>query len=208
MPLNNLVFISGPQGAGKTTLVKRLLQELPNSTSPELETRKPKFYWDKRFPVKIDHFHRQALKWAQRAIENYEYWRAARSFPEKLVIGDRCIYDTQVFTNMCVQLGWFSQEKADLLCKNLSVLYRPELIGPWAIVLNPGFEISKRHLKARRNSGHWVKFGEKDDGFLKASCEAFKSLRDHQRVLYLEERANSPAIQKIKDWMHSNDIRK
>jgi thymidylate kinase len=103
--LDNLVFISGPHGAGKSTLIKKLLKKLPNSVSPELESRTPQFYWG-NFTGKRNFFHRQALKYAQRAIENYEYWALAIREPGKIIIGDRCVYDGLAYRMAGIQLGW------------------------------------------------------------------------------------------------------
>ena len=148
--LKNLVFVSGPHGSGKSTLIKNLVERIPNAVSPVLKTRTPQFYWggDEKV-VDVDFFHRQALKYAQRSIENYEYLMFAKKEQKRLIIGDRCIYDAHAYRQAGIKLKWLTPEQDAEIENKLQILNKLELLNPYCIILNPGFEICKEHLEKR-----------------------------------------------------------
>lgn len=198
--LNNLVFVSGPHGAGKSTLIKDLIKKVPNAVSPNLETRVPQFYWGD-FEGRIDFSHRQALKYAQRAIENYEYWVLALREPDKIVIGDRCIYDSKTYRIAGVDLGWMNKEENHTMENNLKVLYTEDLLSPRAIIFNPEFAIIRANLEKRWRETGWIKFKEKDMGYLKTVCNSFKSFKGQKDIFYLNSRPNEDSMNQIADWV-------
>lgn len=203
--VDNLFFISGPHGSGKSTLIKRILRHLPCSVSPSLSTEVPQFYWGEGHG-EIDYFHRQVLKIAQRAIENYEYWEFARRSPDKLVIGDRCKYDDLAYRMANVSLGWIN--KGDLpVIDRISILYNKELQNPRAIVLNPPIEVIQRHLGERWKRGEKWKFQEDNLDYLRAVCNAFSDFRGKVGVLYLDSEVDlsDPGLPRtINDWIKQN----
>ena len=139
MKINNLVFIAGPQGAGKTTLVNLLCG--PDVIVPDLVT--------KTISLDTNPEMRLALKICQRALENFEYIKIARVNPEKIVLGNRCIYDQEAFGEVYVRRGWLSQETQSHYNQMAKAFYPSQLHNPRAIVLNPGFSVVWRHLQHR-----------------------------------------------------------
>lgn len=194
------MFISGPHGAGKSSLVKKLLERIPASVSPVLETKTPQFYWGTP-REEINYFHRQALKEAHRAMENYEYLRAAKTNPKKIVIGDRCVYDGVAYRNANVKLGWISQSEADKIRVISPILYPPELLSPQVVFLNPDFETLKEHLKTRWKEEKSWKFKETEMDYLRAVHECFEELKESPNSLYLGEEFSDLDLQRIIDWV-------
>lgn len=203
--LKNLVFVSGPHASGKSTLISKLIERIPHAISPQLRTKTPQFYWggDENV-VDIDFFHRQALKYAQRAIENYEYLIAARREQDGLVIGDRCIYDVHAYREVGITLGWLTREQASKLEENLRILNKPELLEPYCIILNPGFEVCKEHLKKRWRDTDWIKFMETDLKYLEVVCESFKGFEGRENFFYIRgelDYSKDEVLDELVEWI-------
>jgi len=202
---NNLVFVSGPHGAGKSTLVSYLLENIPNSFSPKLKTRTPQFYWGGAEDlVEMNHFHRQTLKTAQRATENYEYWIASKANPDKIIIGDRCIYDARVYREVYVSLGWVTPEQADTIKSFEKYFYPEEILNPYSIVLNPGIDVCRQHLETRWKETGWIKFKETDFNYLETVCKCFATLEENKNIFYIDHEfdfSNERVLDSLIDWL-------
>ncbi len=185
--MNNLIFVSGPHGSGKSTLIKKLVDSIPNAISPKLKTRTPQFYWGGDEDVlETNTFHRQALKYAQRAFESYEYLVAAKKQKDKLIIGDRSVYDAIAYRAAGIELGWLTEEQDKEIEEKLKILNLEEVLTPYCIVLNPGFETCKKHLEKRWKETSWIKYNEKDMEYLECVCRSFEMFRDYDKVWYIE----------------------
>ena len=182
--MDNLLFLGGPHGSGKTTLAELIKVELPRVLIPELITRTPKFY-SESLGFEVDFFQRQVLKHAQRAIENYEYLEIARKNPDKLILANRCIYDVLSYHEAYFQRGWISEGEKESICKNLEILFSKELTKPNAIILNPGLSVCYSHLKHRWETKK-KKFMEEDTEYLSAACNSYEGFRDYSNVLYID----------------------
>ena len=205
--LSNLVFVSGPQGAGKSTLIQHLVKKIPHAISPVLATKTTHFYWggdEEVLPVNT--FHRQALKYAQRAMENYEYLVAALKHPDKLVIGDRSVHDSRTYRKACVKLGWLTEEQSQEMEKKLPILNLEELLDPYAIVLNSGIDVCRNHLKKRQEETNWVKFKEQDTDYLTAVCESFETFKGLENIFYIDRKIDykdQDSLNSLRCWVDS-----
>ncbi len=174
--MNNLVFISGPQGAGKSTLLEAIKNK--DVLVPKLKTLTPSLF--EGSPQE-----RRPLKICQRALENFEYLSIARKNPEKIVLGDRCIYCIYAFGEVYARRGWISHSENEFYNLLASKMFLPELLNPSAIVLNPGFDAVWRHLENRWKT-HEKKWREDDREYIKYACESYEVYRDNSKVLYID----------------------
>lgn len=192
----NLFFVSGPHSGGKTTLLERLSQADSRILIPELETKTPKFHTT---PLE-----RMILKICQRPIENYETIEIAEKNPDKIVIGNRCIYDAEAYTKAYFKIGWISEkDKYDLefLNKTIHLAFPERLRAPKAIVLNPPFEIIKQRLENR-----WLtkekKWNEDNMDYLKFACKEYEAYRTNTNILYLENNEN---VDVVLNWLNETN---
>jgi len=178
----NLVFLSGPHGSGKTTLGRELANLSRDILIPELYSRNPKFNLD-------NPSYRQYLKLCSRAIENFEYLDIARKNPEKIILANRGIYDVLAYHEIYFKRGWIRQEEFELLnCFSLET-FKGELRNPYAIVVNPGFDVVMQHLQKR-----WQEKGKKwredDLEYAKLACLSFEQFRENSNIFYIDHEIN------------------
>lgn len=195
----NLFFISGPHGGGKTTLLKKLTDADDRILFPELCTKTPKFHTD---PLE-----RMILKICQRPIENYEAKEIASKNPDRIVLANRCIYDAEAYTRAYFKIGWITEEEQlelNMLINATRLAFPPPLRNPKAIVLNPQFETVKKRLEKRWLS-YEKKWNEDNPDYLKEVCEAYKAYRNNQEILYLDDNED---VDKVLDWMFSSAVEK
>jgi deoxyadenosine/deoxycytidine kinase len=193
----NLFYLSGPHGGGKTTLEKELVTYNPRAMAPELYSRNVKF--------NTDPFYREMLKMGSRAIENYEYLETAKQNPDRIVIANRCVYDDSAYHLAYLNRGWLSREEYDFFEGIMGNYFREENSRPYAIVLNPPFEVVERHLRKRwENKGK--KWREDDLEYARLACEAYRQYGGRPEILYLNHEIDLESkleLKKINDWMES-----
>ncbi len=189
----NLFFLSGPQGGGKTTLANLLGG--PNIFVPKLET--------KTMSLDVNPRQRLALKICQRSLENFEYLKIARENPDKIVVGNRCIYDQYAFNEVYLKRGWIDKETKEKYDELSAMFYLDVLRKPYAIVLNPGFESVKRHLEERwKVKGK--KWREDDLEYILLVCETYEAFRTNENIFYIDHEIslNSDSdINEIREWL-------
>ncbi len=197
--MNNLFFISGPHGGGKTTLLDKLSLADSRILIPELETTTPKFHTD---PLE-----RMILKICQRPIENYETLEIAEKNPDKIIIGNRCIYDAEVYTKAYFNIKWIiEKDKYDLetLNKTIYLAFPERIRSPKAIILNPPFETVKQRLENR-----WLKkekkWNEDNLDYLKAACEEYRKYKNNPNVIYIENNSDAD-VENVLKWLNDSAI--
>ena len=191
----NLVFFSGPHGSGKSTLIDILLKEIPNAISPELKTKTSKFQTEPK--------ERQIMKTCQRSIENYEYLEIAIRNPEKIILGNRCIYDVIAYNETYHSRKWIPKDELAKNNRFAKECFIEELNKPYAIILNPDLEIVKLHLEKRWKEKE-KKWNENDMDYLKAACESYGMFKNNERIFYISKEINLDntfEIKKIVDWI-------
>lgn len=138
---NNLLYISGPQGSGKTTL-KRMLEKQ-----------------DERFVsyVKLSHliklddpFERQLLRLTKYRIDYDRQKKLAEDNPDKIIICDRCIYDWGVYTEVFRQLGWITKEQFNILDSASRSLFPVDDLPINIVYLDPPLDVIKNWIKGRQ----------------------------------------------------------
>jgi len=193
----NLIFLSGPHGSGKTTLGRELEKVNPRIMIPELYSRNVKFNIS-------DERYRQALKIASRAIENFEYFNIAKKNPSQIVLGNRCVYDVLAYNWIYYMKKWVSSEVYARYDSYAADSFGGENANPPAIVVNPDFDVIKKHLEERWKS-KGKKWREDDLEYAKLAHEAYKILIDLGNILYLDHEIDlrdSGEIVRINDWVN------
>lgn len=99
--------------------------------------------------------------------------------------GNRCVYDQKAFNEVYVRCGWFAQKERERYDALATLLYPSALHNPWAIVLNPGFEVVWQHLR-RRWETEEKKWREDDCAYIRHACDAYTLLKNNPRVLYID----------------------
>lgn len=197
---NNLFFLSGPHGAGKSTLERELKKEDPAIVVPELFSRTVKFDTDPKY--------RKVLKNCERAIESYEYLQIAKQNPDNLVLGNRCVYDVIAYDLVYRELGWISPTCYEACVALTTEMFREENTEPNVIVLNPGFQVVQEHLW-RRWSEKEKKWRESDLDYAKAATLAYENFRGRRNVLYIDHQVNfedRSEIRRIIEWMKGQKV--
>jgi deoxyadenosine/deoxycytidine kinase len=188
--LNNLIFLCGPHGSGKTTLGEEIEKENSRVLIPELFSRNIKF--------NIEPDYRQILKICSRAIENFEYLKIAKENPDKIILGNRCVYDTLCYVNVYYKRGWISKKTCREYNKHAKDFFRDENQNPYAIVVNPGFEVVKKHLEKRwKEKGK--KWREEDLEYARLACLEHEKLQDNPLVYYIDHEINLETREDIED---------
>lgn len=142
---------------------------------------------------------RQVLKICQRSIENYETREFAKKNPEKIVIGNRCIYDHLAYNEAFYLLGWLTKEERNKTFYSAKELFLPDLVEPYAIVLNPGFEKTKERLEKRWKSNK-KKWNEENMDYLATVCKVYETFSDSEKILYLTDNEEAEVIKAI-EWL-------
>ncbi len=186
MMLDNLFFLSGPHGAGKTVLASRLSN---HAVVAELLTSTPKLHTEPST--------RSILKVCQRAIENFETGELARSFPQKMILGNRCMYDVDAYAEVYERLKWISHVERDRVVRFAKQAFPVHLHQPLAIVLNPPFEVVRQRLE-KRWSESGKKWREEDIEYCWVACEVYKRFKKDPRVFYVTD---NDQIEDILKWM-------
>ena len=195
--MNNLFYLCGPHGSGKTTLGKEIAKENPKVMIPELFSRNIKFNTDTKY--------RQYLKICSRAIENFEYLEIARENPGRIVLGNRCIYDVLAYNEVYRSKGWVDDESKTDYDRHSFDFFRGDNREPFGIVVNPGFEICKRHLETRwREKGR--KWNEEDFEYLELACRAYEKFSGSEKIFYIDHEIDLRTKNDVRDvgeWMES-----
>jgi len=207
----NLIYLCGPHGSGKTSLGKALMRYDLKIIMPEIYSRNIKLH--------TENGQRQILKMAGRALENYEYLQIAKENPYNIILGNRCVYDVIAYSLAFLNRGWITAEMHSDNIKNCRTFFSDENNQPLAIIMNPGFEIIKKHLYNRWTK-HDKKWLEEDMEYNRLTCEAYAKLEENRMiseiyrgcqyispVLYIEkeiETEDERDIRFIHEWIISH----
>jgi deoxyadenosine/deoxycytidine kinase len=181
----SLVFLCGPHGSGKTTLAERLQTFSSDIFIPELKTQTVKLH--------TNPYERIMLKTCERALENYEATVIATENPEKIVLGNRCIYDAYAYAAAYRECGWITDAQYDRVIAVAREAFPAMLLQPRALVLNPSFETVWSRLQGRWKQTE-KKWQEEDAAYSKAACAAYNTFVNQPQILYVQDNALTPQL--------------
>jgi len=174
------IYFSGTHGAGKSSLIKAVAR-LPDFIS----------YPDRLKLAKVDkpYFLRQKSKIAKIFQEYCDLLEFEKQHPDKIILGDRCIYDCFVYGNAYERLGWITKQENQEL-KDLGAILE-ECWPDNLVVLNPPYETLVDHIHQRWKTKQ-KKWNEDNFDYLRAVHEEFKKLPDYYQgnLLYIDEKVS------------------
>lgn len=191
------IFISGPHGGGKSTLLDRLKKEsdlfLENDFDIDFTVDFPSI-------TSLSHFERSLIRLYHRFFIAHYADLLAEKNPGKFVLTNRTIYDSEAYINVYRKLNWISEsefQKLDFIMKNFS-------IRPRTILLNPPISVIKARLEKRRREATRINrdeiFKSEDaDIFLESLCSYFEKFKSDKNILYIEDNGEVE-IKKIINW--------
>ncbi len=176
------VYVCGPHGAGKTTLVRNVTAD---GVIAQL-SRLP-------FPVQdVGPFERAFVRAAVYFTELLIHRAVCGGDPQTPRIGDRCVLDTLSYIRAYSKLRWISNSHACELEQSIKSLFQETAWPKTAIVLLvPPAELDVR-LKKRANEGaESLRWRHEDRDFLFCLCESYREVMrefeelDRTRILWL-----------------------
>lgn len=193
-----LLFISGPHGGGKTTLIQRLVQPgsifLENDFDIDFTTDFPKI-------ASLSSFERSLVRLYHRYYVLLHARNQRAEHPDKCIVTNRTVYDSEAYIHVYHDLQWISEGEY----QKLSVILQSFQPRPEAVVLNPPLDVilqrlAKRNMAATRTLRDRIFVKEDQETFLVRLHAYFQRFQGDRKVLYLEE--NSPAdIARVIAWV-------
>ena len=158
---STVTYICGPHGAGKSTLIRRLVEHQSSLTAlPRLPLR---------LPPDIRPFPRVATRVLAYSLEWHMHHGHIQRQTAHTFIGDRCIVDSLIYANAFNQLGWLSDHEHAWLH---DLARRWANVPPRLILLAPPLTMVQTHLAVRwtRSAPGWR---ERDFTYLQAVHQSY-----------------------------------
>lgn len=195
------IFIAGPHGSGKTTLISALTEgkkefikdDFEFDFSSEIESLPVMTIFEKCL---LRLYHR--FYTAELAIK-----KCSETDREGILIVDRSIYDSLVYIEVEYKLGELTDSQYQRL-RNI-VDNSLEMIRPYTVILNPEVDEVVNRLMIRRESGSRKlrdKLCEREDNtdYVGLMSDEFVKLYSNERVLHISNNEKAD-IEIINKWL-------
>lgn len=191
------IFVSGPHGSGKTTMINHLLKDqifLENDFDIDFLKECPSI-------STMTHFEKCLTRLYHRMYVTSYSESVAADYPGRAILTSRGIYDSLGYINSYEKVGWLTKEQA----RKLNFIVTNPHILPHTIILNPGPDVVKERLNARikngsRSNRDKVFNYEDTDEFVEILCTSFEAMKDYPNVLYLEDNGEED-MQRVRNWV-------
>ncbi|MFC6232547.1 deoxynucleoside kinase [Paenibacillus allorhizosphaerae] len=192
------IFISGPHGSGKTTLIDKLLSNygmfVENSFDIDFISQFPSI-------KTLSHFERCLLRLYHRIYISYYADQFAQMQNGKVTLVSRGIYDSEAYINVYKEYDWITGENSN----TLDFILRNNTYTPYTIVLNPPVEVIMQRLEKRIETG--VR-GTRDKvfkiedtyEFVKSLHNQFMLFKNRKNILYIEDNTEKE-VEAILHWI-------
>ncbi len=189
--LDRIIYISGVHGSGKSTLIREIC-------------KKEEFLEHKRVHnlTLQDTYIRAVWRLTKYYIEAREQEDLSKNNSQKIVLGNRCVYDNFAYMNAFNNLGWISAEEMKHHSDVFEALFPKQLRPKYVIHLAPSFDWVKERLEER-----WKKEDKKwREDNLDYLVEVIK---EYDKVYYarefnvlrVEETDISERVKSVMNWM-------
>lgn len=193
---NRVVYISGPHGSGKSTLVNRLKE-----VSPNLQLQEQLAHLESLQEMTERVIWRVALH----AIEHRLNLIKASQNPSQIIVGDRCYLDDVMYWRAFERLGWITKKQMKSYVELLDQTYRlTDTPKPLRIILlAPPYDWNVARVRQRWAEGEHVKWHEDDFGYLAFVNEQFRLAAGDSNglVLAVVETDLETRVAKIHQWV-------
>ena len=197
------IFIAGPHGSGKTTLISKLIvksdrfikDDYELDFSNDMETLSSMTMFEKCL-IRLYHWFytaELAIKKCGMSKEN-----------DKILVVDRSIYDSLVYIEVEYKLGELSDEQYHKLREIVDNSLA--MIEPYTVVLNPNPEEIVRRLEIRRATGTRKKRDQmcaREDNvdYVGKMNDEFIKIYSNKNVININNNEDED-IKKINDWIN------
>ena len=193
-----IIYFSGPHGAGKSSLISGVCEYSPDFIA----------YLDR---LKFCHMEEPRIRHKSKIAKLYQEYCDQQNFkkenPGKIILGDRCMYDSMVYGRVYERLGYLTKQE-NKLHEEITLKWfdeKPEHL----IVLNPPLECLVDHLRKRWESGK-KKWHEEDMKYLNIAREEFEKLPEYfagRNILYIDEDLPiGQEVNRVVDWIKEKKI--
>lgn len=195
------IFIAGPHGSGKTTLISKLVEgsdrfikdDFTIDFSNEMESLPTMTIFEKCL---IRLYHRFFTA-------EFAYKKCMNTDDDKILIIDRSIYDSLVYIEVEHKLGELNEEQYTKLMEIVNSGL--DMIKPYTVVLNPDPEEIVARLNRRKATGTRKKRDklcarEDNVDYVGMMNDEFIKLYANDRVMHIGNN-ESKDIEEIKKWI-------
>lgn len=191
------IFISGPHGGGKSTLITRL-----TALGGEFVENDFDIDFTIDFPnlASFSHFERCLIRLYHRIFITRYADALAAQYPDACVVTNRTVYDSEAYIHVYRELEWITESEF----RKLDFVLQHSGVRPCAVVLDPPIDVLVRHLAKRKTEGtrstrDEVFASEDSESFLVPLRKYFERFKTDDRILYLEDDSDA-SLQRIIRW--------
>ena len=196
--MKNAIFMSGPHGSGKTTLINRLVSEHNIFQENDFEID----FTQEFLSIKtMNHFECCLLRLYHRLFARSHADELAQNNLDKVIISSRSVYDSAAYVKSYQEMGWLTPGQMDRM--NF-ILGHSEPV-PYTIILNPPADVvksrlEKRHALGSRKLRDKIFSYEDTVEFVESMSLSFAAFKGHKNVLYIEDNGDEE-INAIVEWV-------
>ena len=170
------VYFSGTHGSGKSTLITKLVESYPDS-----------FHTFERMdcPKQDDSLTRGKIRIARYYIESFMEQELERKNPDKILLADRFVYDSLIYSAACVDLGWMGKKEYDGFLGAYNCFFGEADYPQNVVFVNPSLERTIAQIKNRWEKKGEKKWREEDFSYLSAVKATYESWFRNREMLGL-----------------------